>query len=118
MREDGKSIIIITHKLNEVLEISDRVTILRKGELVGTVDTKDATEQSLTEMMVGQKIELNIHRDQPENVKERLVIEDLSVIKKDGTVALDNVQFTAYGGEILGIAGILSLIHISEPTRP
>ena len=106
MREDGKSIIIITHKLNEVLEISDRVTILRKGELVGTVDTKDATEQSLTEMMVGQKIELNIHRDQPENVKERLVIEDLSVIKKDGTVALDNVQFTAYGGEILGLAGI------------
>ena len=106
MREDGKSIIIITHKLNEVLEISDRVTILRKGELVGTVDTKDATEQSLTEMMVGQNIELNIHRDQPENVKERLVIEDLSVIKKDGTVALDNVQFTAYGGEILGIAGI------------
>ena len=106
MREDGKSIIIITHKLNEVLEISDRVTILRKGEVVGTVDTKDATEQSLTEMMVGQKIELNIHRDQPENVKERLVIEDLSVIKKDGTVALDNVQFTAYGGEILGIAGI------------
>lgn len=106
MREDGKSIIIITHKLNEVLEISDRVTILRKGELVGTVDTKDATEQSLTEMMVGQKIELNIHRDQPENVKERLVIEDLSVIKKDGTVALVNVQFTAYGGEILGIAGI------------
>lgn len=106
MREDGKSIIIITHKLNEVLEISDRVTILRKGELVGTVDTKDTTEQSLTEMMVGQKIELNIHRDQPENVKERLVIEDLSVIKKDGTVALDNVQFTAYGGEILGIAGI------------
>lgn len=106
MREDGKSIIIITHKLNEVLEISDRVTILRKGELVGTVDTKDATEQSLTEMMVGQKIELNIHRDQPENVKERLVIEDLSIIKKDGTVALDNVQFTAYGGEILGIAGI------------
>lgn len=106
MREDGKSIIIITHKLNEVLEISDRVTILRKGELVGTVDTKDATEQSLTEMMVGQKIELNIHRDEPENVKERLVIEDLSVIKKDGTVALDNVQFTAYGGEILGIAGI------------
>ena len=106
MREDGKSIIIITHKLNEVLEISDRVTILRKGELVGTVDTKDATEQSLTEMLVGHKIELNIHRDQPENVKERLVIEDLSVIKKDGTVALDNVQFTAYGGEILGIAGI------------
>ncbi len=106
MREDGKSIIIITHKLNEVLEISDRVTTLRKGELVGTVDTKDATEQSLTEMMVGQKIELNIHRDEPENIKERLVIENLSVVKRDGSLALDNVEFTAYGGEILGIAGI------------
>lgn len=106
MREDGKSIIIITHKLNEVLEISDRVTILRKGELVGTVDTKDATEQSLTEMMVGQKVELNIHRDDPENPVERLVINDLTVVKKDGSLALDNVEFTAYGGEILGIAGI------------
>ena len=106
MREDGKSIIIITHKLNEVLESSDRVTSLRKGELVGTVDTKDATEQSLTEMMVGQKIELNIHRDEPENIKERLVIENLSVVKRDGSLALDNVEFTAYGGEILGIAGI------------
>ncbi|MGN0524361.1 MAG: ABC transporter ATP-binding protein [Eubacterium sp.] len=106
MREDGKSIIIITHKLNEVLEISDRVTTLRKGELVGTVDTKDATEQSLTEMMVGQKVELNIHRDEPENPVERLVINDLTVVKKDGSLALDNVEFTAYGGEILGIAGI------------
>ena len=55
MRDDGKAIVIITHKLNEVLEVSDRVTILRKGEYVGTVDTKDATEQLLTEMMVGQK---------------------------------------------------------------
>lgn len=55
MREDGKSIIIITHKLHEVLEISDRVVILRKGKNVGNVATKDATEQSLTEMMVGEK---------------------------------------------------------------
>ena len=65
MREDGKSIIIITHKLHEVLSISDRVAILRKGEYAGTVDTKDANESSLTEMMVGKKVELNIARPDP-----------------------------------------------------
>lgn len=106
MRDDDKSIIIITHKLHEVLDISDRVTTLRKGELVGTVDTKDATEASLTEMMVGEKVELNIVREEPKNLKERLVVEDLTVIKRDGTLALDNVAFTANGGEILGVAGI------------
>lgn len=106
MRKDGKSIIIITHKLHEVLEISDRVAILRKGEHVDTVLTKDATEQSLTEAMMGEKIDLNIIREEPKNVKERLDVEHLTVIKRDGTKALDDVNFKAYGGEILGIAGI------------
>ncbi|MCI6653191.1 MAG: ABC transporter ATP-binding protein [Ruminococcus sp.] len=106
MKKDGKSIIIITHKLHEVLDISDRVTILRKGEYVGTVETKDATESSLTEMMMGEKVELNITREEPENLTERLVVENLTVIKSDGTLALDNVKFNAYGGEILGVAGI------------
>ena len=106
MREDGKSIIIITHKLNEVLEISDRVSILRKGEYVGTVDTKDASANSLTEMMVGQKVTLQIDRKEPQNVKERLVVKNLTCVNKYGVNALDNVSFTAYGGEILGIAGI------------
>lgn len=106
MREDGKSIIIITHKLNEVLEISDRVSILRKGEYVGTVDTKDASANSLTEMMVGQKVILHIDRKEPENTKERLVVKNLTCVNKYGVKALDNVSFTAYGGEILGIAGI------------
>ena len=67
MREDGKAVIIITHKLHEVLEISDRVTTLRKGEYVGTVNTSEATEQSLTEMMVGAKVELNITREDPKS---------------------------------------------------
>lgn len=106
MRKDGKSIIIITHKLHEVLEISDRVAILRKGEHVDTVLTKNATEQSLTEAMMGEKIDLNIIREEPKNVKERLDVEHLTVIKRDGTKALDDVNFKAYGGEILGIAGI------------
>ncbi len=106
MRKDGKSIIIITHKLHEVLEISDRVAILRKGEHIDTVLTKDATEQSLTEAMMGEKIDLNIIREEPKNVKERLDVEHLTVIKRDGTKALDDVNFKAYGGEILGVAGI------------
>ena len=106
MRKDGKSIIIITHKLHEVLSISDRVTILRKGEYVDTVETKDATEQSLTEAMMGAKVDLNIKREEPKNPVERLDVENLTVIKRDGTKALDNVCFKAYGGEILGVAGI------------
>lgn len=106
MREDGKSIIIITHKLHEVLSISDRVAVLRKGENAGTLLTADATEQSLTEAMMGEKVELNIQRDTPENLVERLDVEHLTVINKDGTKALDDVTFKAYGGEILGIAGI------------
>lgn len=106
MREDNKSIIIITHKLNEVLEISDRVTTLRKGEYVGTVDTKDATEQSLTEMMVGQKVSLNIERKPAENPRETLVVKNLTVKNADGKSVVDDVSFNAMGGEILGIAGI------------
>lgn len=106
MRKDNKSIIIITHKLHEVLEISDRVSILRKGEYVGSVKTSDATEQLLTEMMMGAKVELNITREEPVNPKERLEVKDLTVVKKDGTFALENVEFNAFGGEILGVAGI------------
>ena len=106
MRDDGKSIIIITHKLNEVLEISDRVAVLRKGEYIGTVDTKDATESSLTEMMVGEKVELNIDRTIPVNAEERLTISGLTCKNREGILALDNVSFTARSGEILGIAGI------------
>ena len=106
MREDGKAIIIITHKLNEVLEISDRVAVLRKGEYIGTVETRDANENSLTEMMVGEKIELNIERTVPENVEERLKIDAISCRNREGVLALDNVSFKANSGEILGIAGI------------
>ena len=106
MREDGKSIIIITHKLHEVLEISDRVVILRKGKNVGNVATKDATEQSLTEMMVGEKIDLHIERKAPKDPQERLRVEHLTVRNKEGAHVLEDVNFTANGGEILGIAGI------------
>ena len=106
MKNDNKSVIIITHKLHEVLEISDRVAILRKGEYIGAVDTKDATENSLTEMMVGKKVELNIQRSEPENTVKRLSISNLTVYNKENVKVLDDISFDAYGGEILGIAGI------------
>lgn len=106
MRDYGKSVIIITHKLHEVLEISDRVAVLRKGEYVGTVPTSEATELSLTEMMVGEKVELDIERPEPVNREERLVVRDLTVKNVEGMDVLKDVSFTAYGGEILGIAGI------------
>ncbi|MBO4769326.1 MAG: ABC transporter ATP-binding protein [Clostridia bacterium] len=106
MRDDGKSVIIITHKLNEVLEVSDRVAILRKGEHIATVNTSDATEASLTEMMVGKKVTLNIDRSEPVNVTPRLVVRNISETNQDGVRILKDVSFTANAGEILGIAGI------------
>ena len=106
MKEDGKSIIIITHKLNEVLAVSDRVAILRKGESVGEIATKDADENKLTELMVGKKVALNIERSTPENCEDRLEIKGLNLKSHDGVKVLDNVSFTAKSGEILGIAGI------------
>ncbi len=106
MKKDGKSIVIITHKLHEVLEISDRVSILRKGEYIGTVDTCSATELSLTEMMVGQKVSLNIDRPQPKNTVKRVSVNNLTCINKDKVKVLDDISFDVYSGEILGIAGI------------
>lgn len=106
MAEDGKSIIIITHKLNEVMEISDRVAVLRKGEYIGSIETKKTNENELTEMMVGEKIELNIERDTPENPQDRLIVKGISCKNADGHSILHKVSFTARSGEILGIAGI------------
>lgn len=106
MKKDGKSIIIITHKLNEVLEISDRVAILRKGEYIGAVNTSEASVNSLTEMMVGQKVELDIEREDIKDKQLRLSVDHLSCRDKYGVTVLDDVSFNAYGGEILGIAGI------------
>lgn len=106
MRKDGKSIIIITHKLNEVMEISDRVAILRKGEYIGTIDTKDADQNVLTEMMVGKKVELKIDRPETKFDRPLLEIRELEVKSDDGSVAIDNASFYIRGGEILGVAGI------------
>ncbi|MFR4112618.1 MAG: ABC transporter ATP-binding protein [Gemmiger sp.] len=106
MKADGKAVIIITHKLHEVLAISDRVAILRKGEYVGDIATRDADESTLTAMMVGEKVELNIERPEPVNPVKRLDIQHLTVRSADGITVLDDASFDVYGGEILGIAGI------------
>lgn len=106
MRDDGKTIIIITHKMHEVLSLSDRVAVLRKGEHIATVRTADTSEAELTELMVGKKVALNIERTLPENPQDRLVISHLNCVNADGLKVLDDINFVARSGEILGIAGI------------
>ncbi len=106
MKQDGKAIIIITHKLNEVMEISDRVSVLRKGEYIGTVETSQTSETELTEMMVGKKVSLNIERSVPENPVDRLKVEHIDCKSREGVMLLRDVSFEAKAGEILGIAGI------------
>ncbi len=106
MREDGKSIVIITHKMHEVLSISDRVAILRKGEHVATVNTAETNEAELTELMMGKKVDLNINRSEPKNPIDRLIVKNVTSVDETGRKVLDNISFTAKSGEILGIAGI------------
>ena len=106
MRDDGKSIIIITHKMHEVLTISDRVAIMRKGEYIDTVETSGADEELLTEMMVGKKVSLNIDHPEPHDIRERLVVRNLSMTDGEGVRVLEDISFSVFGGEILGIAGI------------
>lgn len=106
MRNDGKSIVIITHKMHEVESLSDRVAVLRRGCFVGDMMTKDTNAQEMTDMMVGHKVTLNITRPEPVNPQPRLEVKGLTVRSEEGIVKLKDVSFTAYSGEILGIAGI------------
>lgn len=106
MREQGCAIIIITHKLNEVMAISDRVTILRKGKYIDTVNTSETNEKQLTELMVGRPVSLEIERPDPVDPQSILKIVDLTVRKPDGTIAINDASFEVRTGEILGVAGI------------
>ena len=106
MKEQGSAIIIITHKLNEVMEISDRVTILRKGQSVETVNTSETNEKQLTELMVGRPVTLEIQRPQCEDVFTRLKIVDLSVKAADRNMAVKDLNLEIKAGEILGVAGV------------
>lgn len=106
MREQGCAIIIITHKLNEVLEISDRVTILRKGKSIDTVNTAETDQARLTELMVGHPVSLEIEREEPHSPKPILKVVDLTVLKSDGSTAVNDASFEIRSGEILGVAGV------------
>ena len=106
MRRDGKTVVIITHKLHEVEEISDRVAVLRKGRYIGEMKTSETNAQEMTNMMVGREVTLNIDRPEPKDVRPRIRVEHLTVRSEDKVLKLDDVSFTAFGGEILGIAGI------------
>ena len=106
MKADGKAIVIITHKLHEVMALSDRVAVLRKGKYIGTVNTGETTPQALTDMMVGHSVTLNIDRPMPVDPVPRLEVRGLTCLDAEGVKKLDDVTFTAMGGEILGVAGI------------
>ena len=106
MKKDGKAIVIITHKLHEVMAISDKVAVLRKGKYIGTVNNSETNPQALTDMMVGRAVTLNIDRPVFEEKKERLRVEGLNCFDAEGIQKLKDVSFTAMGGEILGVAGI------------
>ncbi len=106
MRNDGKAVVIITHKMHEVEDLSDRVAILRHGQFIGDMLTKDTNAQEMTNMMVGHAVTLNIARPEPVDPKPRIEVKNLTVRSIDGILKLDDVSFTARSGEILGIAGI------------
>ena len=106
MRDAGKAVVIITHKMNEVESLSDRVAILRKGRFVGDMLTRNTNAQEMASLLMGRPVELNIERPEPVDPKPRITVKGLTVIGEDGITKLDDVSFTANSGEILGIAGI------------
>ncbi|MEA4894751.1 MAG: ABC transporter ATP-binding protein [Oscillospiraceae bacterium] len=106
MRDDGKAIVIITHKLHEVEELSDRVAVLRHGQYIGDMLTNATNASEMTNMMVGRTVSLNIDRPDPKDPHPRIIVEGLTVRDVDGVTKLSDVSFTANSGEILGIAGI------------
>lgn len=106
MRDAGKAIVIITHKMNEVEELSDRVAVLRHGRFIGDMPTAQTDAQEMTNMLVGHPVQLSIHRPDPVDPKPRIEVKNLTVRSIDGVLKLEDVSFTANSGEILGIAGI------------
>ena len=104
---EGKSILFITHKLNEIMAVSDRVTVLRKGKLVGTVNTKDTTKEALSAMMVGRPVQLEVHKGPAHPGKVVLDVQHMTVPSKlHKNNAVKDVSFQVREGEIVCIAGI------------
>lgn len=106
MKAQGCAVVIITHKLNEVMEISDRITVLRKGRSIETVNTNDVEVSSLIEMMVGKKMDLSLERETIKDKRLLLELENVTVLDREKKPALADATFSLYGGEILGVAGV------------
>jgi general nucleoside transport system ATP-binding protein len=106
LQEQGKSIIFISHKLNEVLEIADRITVLRRGVVVDTIPAAGATEESLARMMVGREVLLRVDKEPAQPGDPLLQVENVSVIDDRGLESVRELSLEVRGGEILGIAGV------------
>lgn len=102
----GKTVIIITHKLDEVMELSSRITVMRHGETVGSVATKDTSPAAIAKMMVGREVLLRVEKSPARPGDTVVEVANLSVARSRGVLALDNLSFTIRAGEILGIAGV------------
>jgi ABC-type uncharacterized transport system ATPase subunit len=106
LARNGCAIIIITHKLNEVMAISDRVTVLRQGESVQTLETANTNIRQLTELMVGRPVDLSIEKVNVKKGKLLLSVRNLTAIGEHNVPVLDNISFDLFEGEILGVAGV------------
>ena len=104
--KQGKTVIFITHKLREVKEISDRVTVMRQGKMIGTHDTADVTCEQLANMMVGREVFLNITKPKIKRGEKRMTVKDLTYVSETGRSVLRGVNFNLFSGEVLGIAGV------------
>lgn len=108
MKEQGCAIVFISHKMDEVMEISDKITVLRKGETIVTIDKKDTNPEKLAELMVGHPVDLSIKRVKFESMENILEVKNLEVFDEEGIERLKNVSFAIGAGEILGMAGIVN----------
>ncbi len=106
MINEGKSIILITHKLKEIKAIADRCTVIRRGKLIGTVDVADTTTEAMAEMMVGREVSFSVDKGDIERGEKVLEIQGLNVINKRGVPGLKDFSLDVHGGEILGLAGV------------
>jgi simple sugar transport system ATP-binding protein len=104
--DQGKSIIFITHKLREVLEFADRITVLRRGKIVGTTTPAEADQAKLAEMMVGRAVQLGVDKDPAKPGDVVLAVEELVVLNERSQIAVDKISFNVHAGEILGVAGV------------
>ncbi len=104
--ESGKGIIIITHKMNEVMEISDKVTVMRGGKYIDTLKTSETNAKTLTNLMVGEKVSLSIERPIVERGEKILRVKNLCAKNADNVDVLNDISFDIYEGEVLGIAGV------------